>query len=83
MAILKLEDLGATVEILVFPNTYKQVYTNLIANSVVAVRGRLSLKEESPKILASNVTPIDDAYRTITSINIDLCGLQREYPQCA
>lgn len=76
MAILKVEDLGATVEVLVFPNTYKQVYTNLIANSVVAVRGRLSLKEESPKILASNVTPIDDAYRMITSINIDLCGLQ-------
>lgn len=76
MAILKVEDLGGVVEILVFPNTYKQVSKNIIPNSVVLIRGKLSLKEDTPKILSSNITPIDEAYRMITAINIDLCGLK-------
>jgi len=76
MAILKAEDLGGMVEVLVFPNTYKQVSLNIVANSVVLIRGKLSLREDAPKILASNITPIDEAYRMITAINIDLSGLR-------
>ncbi|MFH0877953.1 MAG: DNA polymerase III subunit alpha [Candidatus Omnitrophota bacterium] len=76
MAILKVEDLGGMVEILVFPNTYKQFSNNILANNVVLIRGRLSLREDQPKIIASELTPIDDAYRKITAINIDLCGLK-------
>jgi len=76
MAILRVEDLNGSLEVLVFPNTYKQVSRNLIANAVVLIQGRLSLREESPKILASNVTPIDESYRMISSINIDLGGFK-------
>jgi DNA polymerase-3 subunit alpha len=76
MAILKVEDLGGMVEVLVFPNTYKQVSLNIVANSVVLIRGKLSLREETPKILASNITAIDEAYRMITAINIDLSGMK-------
>ncbi len=76
MAILKIEDLGGVVEVLVFPNTYKQVSSSIVANSVVMIKGKLSLREDTPKILASNIIPIDEAYRMISSINIDLCGLK-------
>jgi DNA polymerase-3 subunit alpha len=76
MAILKVEDLGGIVEVLVFPNTYKQVSKYIVANNVVLIRGKLSLKEDTPKIFASNITAIDEAYRMITSINIDLSGLK-------
>ncbi len=76
MAILKVEDLTGLVEILVFPNTYKQVSKHLVANSVVMIRGKLSLREETPKILASNITSIEEAYRLITAVNIDLSGLK-------
>ncbi len=76
MAILKVEDLGAAVEVLVFPNTYKQVSKYIVANNVVLIKGKLTLKEDTPKILASNITPIDDSYRLISSINIDLSGLK-------
>ncbi|MFH1692470.1 MAG: DNA polymerase III subunit alpha, partial [Candidatus Omnitrophota bacterium] len=75
MAILRVEDLITSVEVLVFPRTYKEVARNIIANSVVVIKGRLSLKEDAPKILASNITPIDDAYRHISAVNIDLSGL--------
>jgi DNA polymerase-3 subunit alpha len=76
MAILKVEDLGGMVEILVFPNTYKQVSRNIVANNVVTIKGKLSLREDTPKILASNITAIEEAYRLITAINIDLSGLK-------
>jgi DNA polymerase-3 subunit alpha len=76
MAILKVEDLGGAVEVLVFPNTYKQCFQNFVANSVVLLKGRLSLKEDSPKILASQISSVDEAYRMIKSVNIDLCGFE-------
>ena len=76
MAILKVEDLGGMVEVLVFPNTYKQVSRNIVGNNVVMIKGKLSLREDSPKILASNIIAIDEAYRLITAINIDLGGLK-------
>ncbi len=76
MAILRVEDLTGSLEVLVFPNTYKEVSRNLIANAVVLVQGRLSLREEAPKILAGNITPIDESYRMITAINIDLSGFK-------
>lgn len=75
MAILRIEDLAATVEVLVFPRTYKEFAGNIIANSVVIVKGKLSLKEDMPKILASNITQIEEAYKHISVINIDLSGL--------
>jgi DNA polymerase-3 subunit alpha len=77
MAILKIEDLGGMVEAIVFPNAYKQVSRHIIANNVILVRGKLNLKEDMPKIMISDITPIDEAYRMISSINIDLCGLNQ------
>ncbi len=81
MAILRVEDLTGLLEILVFPNTYKQVSRYLIANNVVMIKGRLSLREEMPKVLAGDVTPIDEAYRMISSISIDLSGLKENILQ--
>jgi DNA polymerase-3 subunit alpha len=81
MAILKVEDLTGALEVLVFPNTYKQIYRYLIANNVVLIKGRLSLREEMPKILAGDVTPIEESYRLITSISIDLAGLKENILQ--
>jgi len=76
MAILRVEDFTSIVEILVFPNTYKQVSKSIVPNSVVLIRGRLSLKEDMPKILASDIIAIDEAYRMISAINIDLSGVK-------
>ncbi|MDD5018959.1 MAG: DNA polymerase III subunit alpha [Candidatus Omnitrophica bacterium] len=81
MAILRVEDLTGVLEVLVFPNTYKQVYRHLIANNVVLIKGRLSLREEMPKILAGDVMPIEESYRMISSISIDLAGLKENILQ--
>lgn len=79
MAILKLEDLDGAVEILLFPESYKQNARYVQPNSVVLLTGRLSRKEEAPKIIANSLLPIEEAYKQITKININLAGLKENY----
>jgi len=73
MAIVRLEDTESFVEVLVFPETYKKTYTSLIADEVVIVKGKLDLKEDTPKILASDIIPIEQASnRFIDSISLNI-----------
>jgi DNA polymerase-3 subunit alpha len=74
MAILLLEDLSANVELLVFPQAYQQVSRYIQLNTVVMVRGRLNLKEETPKIVVNDLFPFDEIYKLISSLNIELTG---------
>ena len=76
MAILKLEDLGGAVEILVFPESYKQNSRFIQPNSIVLITGRLNLKEEAPKIIASTIIPLEEAYKQILKIDINIAGLR-------
>jgi DNA polymerase-3 subunit alpha len=76
MAILKLEDLKAIVEVLVFPKTFQKVSRYLQPNSVVMVRGRLNLKEEAPKILADDLFPIEEVYKLITGLTVNVSGIR-------
>jgi DNA polymerase-3 subunit alpha len=75
MAILKLEDLEGDVEVLVFPNTFKQVFNYIKPSMVVVLRGRINLREETPKIIASDISLLEDAYKGISAINIELSGI--------
>ncbi|MFH1202344.1 MAG: DNA polymerase III subunit alpha [Candidatus Omnitrophota bacterium] len=72
MAILKLEDLGGSTEVLVFPKVFQKVSHYLKPHSVVLIKGKLSLKEESPKIISNNLLPIEYAFKSISSIYIDM-----------
>ncbi|MBN1793840.1 MAG: DNA polymerase III subunit alpha [Candidatus Omnitrophica bacterium] len=67
MAIVALEDLEGTVEVLVFPKTYLKCANHIRPNAVILVVGRVSLKEEEPKILANDIIPIDEVPRQCTS----------------
>ncbi|MDD5745945.1 MAG: DNA polymerase III subunit alpha [Candidatus Omnitrophica bacterium] len=76
MAILRLEDTESFIEVLVFPETYKQTFAHLQPDAVVVVKGKLDLKEETPKIIASNVIPIEQASRVlIESISLNVCDI--------
>jgi DNA polymerase-3 subunit alpha len=76
MAILKLEDLDGIVEVLIFPNAFRQVYKDLLLNSIVLIKGRLNLKEDIPKIIAQDLVSIERIYKLISSININLSGIK-------
>ncbi|MFH1063227.1 MAG: DNA polymerase III subunit alpha [Candidatus Omnitrophota bacterium] len=73
MAIVRLEDTESFVEVLVFPETYKKTYMSLVEDEVVIVKGKLDLKEDTPKILASDIIPIEQASnRLIDSISLNI-----------
>jgi len=76
MAILKLEDLEGVVEVLVFPAAFSKVARYIQPNTVVLLKGRLNLREDSPKIIANDLFPIDEAYKLITRVNINLSGIR-------
>ena len=76
MAILKLEDLEGVVEALVFPRAYQKVWRYIQPNTVVLVRGNLNLREDTPKIIVNDLFPVDEIYKLITAMNINLAGVR-------
>jgi DNA polymerase-3 subunit alpha len=76
MAILKIEDLDGIIEVLVFPTTFQKVAKYIQPSNVVLLRGRIDLKENTPKIIANDLFPIDEVYSIISSVNINLSGLR-------
>ena len=80
MAIINLEDLDGMVEVLVFPSVFSK-FSNLVrADSIVFVKGRTSLREDEPKIIASEITPIDSVrakYTKALSIDLVTLGLEK------
>ncbi len=79
MAILRVEDTENFIEVLVFPETFKQTSQHLQQDEVVIIKGKLDFKEDTPKIIASDIIPIEQASRVlIESINLNISKLDRK-----
>jgi DNA polymerase-3 subunit alpha len=62
MAAFQLEDLDGSVEVLVFPETYKKVAEHLVDDQVVIVKGKAEAQDEGKcRLLASDVLPFEQA----------------------
>jgi DNA polymerase-3 subunit alpha len=72
MAIMRLEDTDGELEVVVFPSSYQTVASYLKEGSVVIVKGRVSLRDEAPKMIVSDVKGIDEVYKLIRAINVDV-----------
>ncbi|MDI6641346.1 MAG: DNA polymerase III subunit alpha [Elusimicrobiota bacterium] len=59
MAKFKLENFDGDIDVLVFPKTYSVVGKLIIPQALVAVKGRISSRDEKPTIIAEEVTPLD------------------------
>ena len=55
-AIVTVEDLGGSVDILFFSNTYSNHGMNLVADRVVLIRGRVDRREELPLVTAIDLS---------------------------
>jgi DNA polymerase-3 subunit alpha len=81
MATFVLEDLDGSVDVLVFPETYKKVAARLADDQVVVVKGKAEIVDDGkPRLLATDVTSLDQAKlqeaRQVT-IRIDLAAWDR------
>jgi DNA polymerase-3 subunit alpha len=80
MAIMTLEDLHGTVESLVFPSTFSKCAGLIKQDQMVFVKGRLSLREEEPKIVAAEVVTLDSVrskYTKAITVNVLTAGLEK------
>jgi len=58
-ALATLEDLEGAVEVMFFPQSYVSAAVHLLEDAVVLVRGRVDRRDDTPKIIASEVTVPD------------------------
>lgn len=66
MAVLQVEDLTGTVEVLVFASVYEECAALLEEDGKVFITGRVSLEEEKDsKLIAGRVTAFDDVPRRV------------------
>jgi DNA polymerase-3 subunit alpha len=54
-----LEDLEGSIEVMFFPATYAQVALNIAEDAIVAVKGRTDAREDTVKLIASDLTVLD------------------------
>lgn len=60
MAFLTLEDLTGSIEVIVFPKTLESVKPLCVTDSLVVVKGRISIKEdEAPKLICESIEPLE------------------------
>ncbi len=59
MAVFVLEDLQSAIEVMVFPKTMAEHGSKLVDDAVVVIRGRLDTRDEVPKIICTEITPIE------------------------
>jgi len=73
MAIVRFEDFTGDAEVLVFPKVFPLLESNLKEDAVVLVRGKLSAREDRPRVLADEIIPLEEAWnRQVTSLKIRL-----------
>jgi DNA polymerase-3 subunit alpha len=54
-----LEDLEGSIEVMFFPQTYAQVALNVAEDAIVAIKGRTDAREDTVKLIASDLTVLD------------------------
>jgi DNA polymerase-3 subunit alpha len=58
-AAVQLEDLEGSVEVMFFPATYQLAAVHLVEDAVVLIRGRVDKRDDTPKLIASDITVPD------------------------
>ena len=75
MAIVTLEDLEGTLDLLVFPKTFKDFGQHLVKDAILFFKGNLDKKEQDPKLLVSEITPVANIHGKLTrSIHVRLAA---------
>ena len=72
MAILKLEDETGSIEAFIFPRLFSECASLLRETAIVILKGKVETKDKIPKMLASQVIPIEKVTEHIKSVNISL-----------
>jgi len=81
MAIIKLEDLDGSAEVIVFPEVYQKYGTFIRQGEAIMICGEVSKREDRPKLVAYEIYPLIDVpkyFATRLSIHIATTSLENE-----
>ena len=71
MAFLVVEDMYGPFETVVFPAVYEKCRDIINEDSIIAVTGRLSFREdENPSVLADSIVPIESIAKSMNTVKI-------------
>lgn len=70
MAIFKLEDNYGMVEVVVFPSSYADYADFIVEGDVILLTGKVSLRDDQPKIIAGDFRKMSDLYNLIRGVNV-------------
>lgn len=67
MGFVTFEDLSGTIEVILFPETFRKYDTLLEADHPLLIKGKLSFEtDNNNKIIASEIVPLDQAHKIAT-----------------
>ncbi|MCM8783741.1 MAG: DNA polymerase III subunit alpha [Candidatus Omnitrophica bacterium] len=66
MAVMMVEDLSGEVEVIVFPEIYRKFEKFIYNNSCILLHGKLSLREDSPRIITTEIFPLEEVKKRFT-----------------
>jgi DNA polymerase-3 subunit alpha len=81
MAFIAIEDMHGAVEAIVFSRVYADVQDLLVADKPLLIQGQIQKDEQSVKILADTVIPIDKAEETWSAsvhLNVEISRTDRD-----
>ncbi|MBI4651848.1 hypothetical protein HY745_11310, partial [Candidatus Desantisbacteria bacterium] len=79
MAILTLEDLKGTIEVVLFPEKYRINTEHIREDAIIFVKGRVDTTGENPKIIGNEIIPVDEIKKQLLSrfhIKLNTVGLE-------
>jgi len=59
MCFMELEDMGSSLEVIVFPNVMEKFRQLIAEDSIVSIRGKLDKKEDQVKLLANDIAKLE------------------------
>jgi len=84
MAFINLQDLTGSLELIAFPETYKSAQSLLQKDKAIFVKGKINLRDDTPKVIADEVIPMEEVQKRFTkmvSIDLQTAGLRPELLQ--
>ncbi len=72
MAIVRVEDMDGSVEVVVFPSDYEKLVDYIVEGEVVFLNGKSNIRQERVSVIVSDLKRITDVYNAIKAIKVTL-----------
>ncbi|MCD4779597.1 MAG: DNA polymerase III subunit alpha [Candidatus Omnitrophica bacterium] len=73
MAIISVEDMDGSVEVVIFPSAYTTLSHYINEGDVVFIHAKVNIRDDRMSLIAEDMKRIDDVHQSIKAIKVNLC----------